>query len=122
MRVRVIKSFTAYWNYAVTQFNVDAEADGDLARHLAENTPEGSVEILEADSEPKQAPPAPDAEPDTPIGSPEELNVEGTAAYVLAWVGDDPERAADALAAEQARDKPRSTLVKQLQKLVGSDE
>jgi hypothetical protein len=35
----------------------------------------------------------------------------------LAWVGEDRERAAEALAAEEARDKPRSTLVRDLTKL-----
>jgi hypothetical protein len=37
---------------------------------------------------------------------------------VLAWVGDDTHRAAAALAAEQARAEPRSTVVSALQKLV----
>jgi hypothetical protein len=42
---------------------------------------------------------------------------EGSTDAVLAWVGDDPERAARALAAERDRDKPRSTLVAALEKL-----
>ncbi len=45
---------------------------------------------------------------------------EGTADEVLAWVGEDAERAAAALEAEQARAKPRSTLVAQLEKLAES--
>lgn len=44
---------------------------------------------------------------------------EGTAAEVLAWVGDDPERAGAALVAESTRDKPRSTLIAALEKLTG---
>lgn len=39
---------------------------------------------------------------------------DGPADKVLAWVGDDPERALAALLAEQARDKPRATLIDQL--------
>lgn len=44
---------------------------------------------------------------------------DGTAEQVLAWVGDDAGRAATALATEQARDRPRSVLTAQLEKLVG---
>lgn len=42
---------------------------------------------------------------------------DGTAAEVLAWVGDDPDKAGAALVAESARDKPRSTLIAALEKL-----
>jgi hypothetical protein len=44
---------------------------------------------------------------------------DGTAEEVRAWVGDDKERAAQALVAEQNRDKPRSTLIDQLTKTAG---
>ena len=39
---------------------------------------------------------------------------DGSISDVLKWVGDDPARAAAALAAEYARDVPRSTLVDKL--------
>lgn len=122
MRVRVLKQFTAYWNYAVTQFNVDAEADGDLARHLADNAPEGAVEITEADPEPKVVPESP-KEPEKPAdpggdGPP----VDGTIDDLMAWVDGDRERAAQALEAEQAKDKPRSTVVKRLTALADTEE
>jgi hypothetical protein len=42
---------------------------------------------------------------------------DGTAEDVLTWVGDDRARAAEALAAEEGRDHPRSTLVSKLRKL-----
>lgn len=42
---------------------------------------------------------------------------DGTSAEVLAWVGDDPDRSAKALAAERASDNPRSTLVARLEAL-----
>ena len=44
---------------------------------------------------------------------------DGTADDVLGWVGDDPGRAAQALAVEEGRDHPRSTLVAKLRKAVG---
>lgn len=112
MRVRMLQPTTAYWNYEVREFGEGEEFEGALARHLASNAPAGSVKVLEAD-------PGPAQEPDRP---PAELNIDGTAQDVLAWVGDDPDRAGEALAAEQAKDKPRSTLVKQLEKLAGSAE
>jgi hypothetical protein len=42
---------------------------------------------------------------------------EGTAAQILEWVGDNPDRAERALAVESARDKPRSVLTAALEKL-----
>lgn len=48
------------------------------------------------------APPAPPADDEVPTGS---------ADKVLAWVGDDTDRAAKALAAEQAAKRPRKGLV-----------
>jgi hypothetical protein len=43
---------------------------------------------------------------------------EGTADEVVAWVGDNPKNAAVALAAEEASDKPRKTVVEPLSKVV----
>jgi hypothetical protein len=45
---------------------------------------------------------------------------EGSAEVVLSWVDGDPERALAAWEAEQARDKPRTTLLAALEKLVSS--
>lgn len=61
----------------------------------------------------------PELELDEQVGAVVDLGdvPDGSAEVVLAWVGEDKERAARALAAEQARDKPRSTLVGQLEKL-----
>lgn len=44
----------------------------------------------------------------------------GSAEAVKTWVGEDQERAQYALDAEEARDKPRSTLVTHLKKIAGS--
>jgi hypothetical protein len=117
MRVRVIKPFRAYWNYSVTEFGEGAELEGDQARHFTDNAPEGSIEVLEADPEPEQEPQKPESEqgdgdPQEP-GS-DEPPVDGTIDDLMAWVDGDPERAAAALTAEQAKDKPRSTVAKRL--------
>jgi hypothetical protein len=45
--------------------------------------------------------------------------VDGTAAEVVAWAGDDPVRLRQALDAEQAKDQPRSTLVARLSASLG---
>lgn len=44
---------------------------------------------------------------------------DGPAKDVLAWVGDDSDRAVAALEAEEARDQPRTTLVAALEKVIG---
>lgn len=117
MRVRIVEPFTAYWNYEVRSFIKDEEFVGDLARHLADNGPDGSVRVLEADPEPEVEAEAGEGSEDPPA----ELDIDATAVDVLAWAGDDPERAQAALEAEQAKDKPRSTLVKQLEKLAATE-
>lgn len=45
---------------------------------------------------------------------------DGNAAEIEDWVGDDPARAAAALAAENGRDKPRRGLVTFLERVVGA--
>lgn len=47
---------------------------------------------------------------------------EGSIAKVLDWVGDDPDRAQEALDVERESDNPRSTLVAQLEDIVALDE
>jgi hypothetical protein len=127
MRVRIVTPFAAYWNYEVRPFTEGEEFVGDLARHLDDNGPGESVEVLEADPEPEpeddDLEPEEDDDPEDPTPEPDDepLPADGTAADILAWVGDDPERAELALEAEQAKDKPRSTLVKQLEKLAEQD-
>lgn len=44
-----------------------------------------------------------------------------TVSAITDWVGEDPERAADALARENARGAPRKTLVTRLEALVATD-
>lgn len=62
----------------------------------------------------------PDPAPDGPVVDVAGDGVpDGSAKDVLAWVDGDPERATAAWDAEQARDKPRATLLADLTKLVG---
>ena len=122
MRVRMLKAARAYWNYAVQEFKEGEEYFGDLARHLLDNAPAGAVEVLEADPEPEPVP-EPPAEPPADAGAGgDEPPVDGTIDDLMAWVNDDPERAGRALAAEQAKDKPRSTVVKRLAVLADTEE
>lgn len=119
MRVRVLKRVTGYWNYGVQAWEPGEELSGELARHLVDNTPKGSVEVIEADPEPEPAEPKPEGPegdgPEAPgAGESDGPPVDGTIDQLMAWVGDDPDKAAAALAAEQAKDKPRSTVVKRL--------
>lgn len=122
MRAKVLENIAPYWNYGIQPLNKDDEVSGELAAYLVsthspvEPLDDEARALLEASAEEREQ------EPEIPVGPPEELDIDGTAADVLAWVGDAPERAAEALAAEQAKDKPRSTLVKQLEKLAGSGE
>jgi hypothetical protein len=123
MRVRMLRTTRAYWNYEVRAFNEGEELEGDLARYLAVNAPEGSVEVTEADPEPEQVPEPPQAPADDDPGAGgDEPPVDGTIDALMAWVDNDPERAAAALAAEQAKDKPRSTVVKRLAALADTEE
>jgi hypothetical protein len=123
MRVRVLKRTSAYWNYSVHSFEPGDELDGDLARHLADNAQPGTVDVLEDDrpgATPDQV--ASQAQvPAAPGAGAGELDIDAKADAVLAWVGDDPDRARQGLQAESAKDKPRSTLVKALEKIASAE-
>lgn len=114
MRVRVLKKTTAYWNHEIKQFEPDDELVDDLARHLADNAPPETVEVLEADPEPEPEPEQPPPPEDPDPGGGDEPPVDGKIEDLMAWVGGDPDRAEQALAAEQAKDKPRTTALKLL--------
>jgi hypothetical protein len=77
------------------------------------------VKVLEADPEPEPAPEQPAADTAPAEGEPP---VDGTIDDLMGWVDGDPQRATLALEAEQAKDKPRSTVVKRLAALAGSEE
>jgi hypothetical protein len=113
MRAKVLENISPYWNYGIHPLAKDEEVSGELAAYLVST--HSPVEPLDDEARALLEPPRKETgEPPT------ELDIDGTAADVLAWVGEDRERAAVALEAEQAKDKPRSTLVKQLEKLAAS--
>lgn len=55
-----------------------------------------------------------ESEPEVSDGVPD-----GTISQVLTWVGDDPEKASQALAVEEASEHPRSTLIASLTDIIG---
>lgn len=114
MRVKALEALSLYYNYGIATLAEGEEVKGGLALHLLETG--ANVEPLDGDARAYGRDPAAEA-PAPPTG----LDIEATAADVLAWVGEDPERAGEALDAELAKDKPRSTLVKQLEKLADAD-
>ncbi|MGW4802999.1 hypothetical protein [Kitasatospora sp. NPDC004272] len=113
MRVRVRKSTRTYWNYTVIDVAAGTEHDGEFARHLHDSGV--NVEILKPDPEPPTVPEQKPEQDDNPPGeSDDEPPLDGTIGALLAWVSDDLERARTALAAEQAKDKPRKAVVTKL--------
>lgn len=111
MRVKVLERLRPYYNYGIVDLPEGEEVSGGLALFLLETG--SQVEPVDDAAKAWRPPGQEEPEPEVPA----ELDIEASAATVLAWVGDDPERAAEALAAEQAKDKPRSTLVPQLEKI-----
>lgn len=92
-------------------------SDGDAPKSSA------PAEAPATDGAPVATPEAPATEQPTPEPTPEpeaELEVpQGTSKEVMEWVGDDKERAAAALAAEQASGEPRKGLTRDLEELLG---
>ncbi|AYD81609.1 hypothetical protein SEA_KROMP_8 [Streptomyces phage Kromp] len=138
MRVIVNENFKVFHGHVPTPLEAGQIVTGSLAELLARGARK-KVTVLEDDvQEPEdtggtggeQDPPHPPPQP--PVTEPnsgdpttppppgdDELDIDAPVADVLAWVGDDKERAAEALRQEEAVDKPRSTLVKQLAKIAG---
>jgi len=82
----------------------------DRSGRSADPKPEPVVEV--------EAPAAPvEAEVPAPVEAPAEESVDlssMSADDVLTWAGDDEERRSVALSAEQSRDKPRKTVLREL--------
>ncbi|WP_405909552.1 hypothetical protein OG742_37120 [Streptomyces sp. NBC_00828] len=145
MRVVVREAFKAYINHQPENFHVGQKIKGDTAvlllrtRAAVDPEDEEAAELAdsledksedddqEQETEQPLTPSTPavvpvdipggGANPLSPPGPGTELDTDASVADVLTWVGDDAERAALALAAEQAKASPRSTLVKPLQKI-----
>lgn len=110
MRVRFTRDSPVHLEqqYRVEDFKEGHEFDGELARYLVRTG--APVEVLEADLDVDPDEPGVDLDGDGVPG--------GSAKQVLDWVGDDRDKAAKVLAAEEAKgDKARSTLVAALTKL-----
>lgn len=87
------------------------QAQADKDREFAERDPKPTPSQLEVE---RGLVPVPeDSEADT---SDDSEVPDGTTQDVLDWVGDDSDRAQQALDAEQARDTPRTTLVAELER------
>ncbi|MEW2451196.1 hypothetical protein AB0896_27185 [Streptomyces parvulus] len=146
MRVLVREAFRAYINMQPEDFHPGQKIKGDTAVRLlrsgaAVDPDDDAAHELAAqlrgdedqDQEQKQGdgkqqPPGPPQLPapgDGPEGGPAHPDpsdppapsLDAPVKDLLAWVGDDPSRAREVLDAEEAKDQPRTTLVKQLQKI-----
>ncbi|MFI6594991.1 hypothetical protein ACIBHX_02015 [Nonomuraea sp. NPDC050536] len=116
MTVVATADFTTYLGMVCFSFKQGQEIDGALADQLvAQDAP---VRPLTAASDPGTGSEPEQTDPEGEQG--EVLNIEGTAKQVLAWVGDDPERARQAAEAEAARGKPRSTLLARLDEIINT--
>jgi hypothetical protein len=103
MAVRLTKAFGTSWNAVRLHLAKDEVVpSGELANWLlAGGAPVEEIPAVVPDDEVEDVP-------------------DGTIAEVEAWIGEDPDRAARALAAELAKgDSARGTLVAKLEKLTG---
>ena len=111
MRVVATEKFKTYFRMKMIRAEEGQEFAGDLAEHLLHGRcPVEQVGEPPTGEEPGEEP--------GETGETGELDIGGTAEQVLAWVGDDPERANQANGAESAKDKPRSTLVAKLEQII----
>ncbi|MEU8555964.1 hypothetical protein AB0C80_18510 [Streptomyces anthocyanicus] len=137
MRVVVREAFRAYINMQPEDFTVGqkikgdtavrllrsgaaVEPDDDAARELTEQLRGDEDDGQEQEPDPPHEPPSGGTgdgpahpEPSTPPAPSHDAPVKD----LLAWVGEDPARAQEVLELERAKDQPRSTLVKQLEKI-----
>ncbi|WTW93623.1 hypothetical protein OG216_09650 [Streptomycetaceae bacterium NBC_01309] len=106
MRVVVNEDMKVFHGHVPVELKAGQEVSGSLAEMLAASA---ARKVTRVDVE------SPPAEP------PAELDINAVAADVLAWVGDDQARAAEALKAENAKgETARSTLTKALEKIAAT--
>ncbi|SEN86805.1 hypothetical protein [Nonomuraea pusilla] len=113
MRAVATEAFKAYYGMQPLDFPEGHEFSGDVAVYMLQT----GAPVEPADDEARALLSAAEAQPPAP----EEQDVppiDGTINEVLAWVGDDQERAVQARDEESARDKPRSTLLAQLDEII----
>lgn len=105
MRVVVNENIKIFHGHVAVRLAAGQEVSGELAALLLERAP---TKVSSLGTAPEE---------DEGGGGVASLAEASTAADVLEWVGEDADRAREALNAEQAADKPRSTLLKQLAKI-----
>ena len=111
MRVKANSSFTYFYDMVPYQAAAGEEFDGLAARHLVAT----NADVTSLDEKPA-------AEPEQVIAPVDELDISAKIADVLAWVGDNADRALDARAAEEAKgDKARPRLIAQLEEIAAGE-
>lgn len=113
LRVRVTETMSVYWNYQPLTLAEGEEVSGEAAIYLARTG--APVKVVEGELPAEPATEGDGAGEDA-TGGPH-LLPGNTIAEVMAWVNDDPDRARRVLDVEQAREKPRATLVGKLEPL-----
>jgi hypothetical protein len=129
MRVIANEAFRFFYNHVPINVTEGEAIDSDVAVFLlttraAVRPDDEDAETLAAelgldvtDDDQEQEPTTPPGGNGTPPTQPDELDIEASVADVLKWVGEDTERAAEALRQEQEKAKPRTTLVTHLTKI-----
>ncbi len=117
-RVVVNENFKMFHGHQPLTLEAGQVIEGSLAELLA-RTARKRVTVLEDEQPDTGGSSGGDQDPPTGDHGPadDDLDIDASVADVLAWVGDDRERAVAALDLEEAKDNPRSTLVKQLAKI-----
>ena len=130
MRVTANEKLTVFHNHVSVTLEAGSEATGSLAAMLLKRAPK-KVTLIDEPAEGPQDPPPPSGHREPCVAGsvcggehcpPEEIPPgamvpDANIPEILAWVGGDLDRAEIALHAEQAKDSPRATLIKQLIKL-----
>lgn len=107
-RARVTEPFKTYYDGVPMSFETGDVLEGPIADFLYAGG--SAVEPLGDQA----------AQDSADAGGGGESVPDGSAKDILDWVGADASRAQSAIEAEQARDKPRSTLLAELAKIAGS--
>jgi hypothetical protein len=120
MRVRINEKCRVFHGHVPHDLEEGQEVTGSLAEMLLTRAPK---KVTRVDAEAPEEPTAhrePCVDGDVCGGElcPPLLDITASVAKVLEWVGEDTGRAGEALDAEQAKEKPRATLVKALEQIL----
>jgi 3-hydroxyisobutyrate dehydrogenase-like beta-hydroxyacid dehydrogenase len=114
MRVTANSDLTFFYEMVPYTVTAGQVVDGAGARHLLAT----GADVTVLDEEPAAEPVAESKRAEVVDG----LDISAKIDDVLAWVGDDPERALEAHAAEEAKgDKARTRLLAQLEEIATGD-